>query len=270
MSQNSIKSYYASGVEKDRLQKDYFKLEGIRTKEIISRYLQVDPLKILDVGGGIGFYAFWLKSLGHEVTLVDLSANNIAWAKEYAAEKNLFLDGYKVGDTGGLRFPDDQFDLVLLLGPLYHLTDRADRIKAIVEAKRVLKPNGLLIAAVISRYASLMDGFKRNLIADEQFVAILTHDLNTGIHINNTENFEYFTTAFFHTPDEIENEIRECNLNFEKIIAVESLGWLLDDVLRTSDTAHTELICSLIRQVEENKDLMASSPHILAIARKLN
>jgi SAM-dependent methyltransferase len=150
-----------------------------------------------------------------------------------------------------------------LLGPLYHLIDRADRIQAIKEAKRVLKPNGILIAAIISRYASLIDGLNRNLIADVQFVKMLKQDLKTGIHINQTDNPEYFTTSFFHTPDEIEMELRECDLQFEKLIAVESIGWLYKPGEPISD-----LVLELIRQVETNKDFLASSPHILAIARK--
>ena len=268
MDQNSILTYYASGIEKDRLQKEYFRLEGVRTKEIISRYLTGDQLNILDVGGGTGYYAFWLQSLGHHVTLVDLSANNISWAKEYAVDRNISLDGYEIGDATSLRFQDSQFDLVLLLGPLYHLINRVDRVKAIREAGRILKPGGMMIAAVISRYASFIDGLRRHLIADPQFVSILKQDLETGIHLNDTDNSEYFTTSFFHTPAEIESEVMESQLNFEKCIAVESLGWLLDHVLQTSDETHIGLILSLIRQVEENKDLMASSPHILAIARK--
>src|SRR4030095_13991995 len=180
----------------------------------------------LDLGGGTGFYSFWLQSLGYHVTLVDLSPDHIMWAKEYATQNSISLDAYEVGDATSLQFSDDQFDMILLLGPLYHLIVREDRLRAIREAKRVLKPNGILIAAVISRYASLIDGLNRNLITDEQFVKILRQDLECGIHLNHTDNPEYFTTSFFHTPAEIEMEILECDLQLEKLIAVESIGWL--------------------------------------------
>ena len=61
---DEIKKYYASEIEKDRLDQDHFKLEGIRTQQIIRRYLSPTPLNIIDVGGGAGFYAFWQQSLG--------------------------------------------------------------------------------------------------------------------------------------------------------------------------------------------------------------
>src|SRR6187399_3535472 len=140
MNEEIIKAFYSSGVEKTRLFPGNSELEGIRTKEIIQRYLSDTGVKILDLGGGTGFYSFWLQSLGHQVTLVDLSADHIRWAKEYATQNNISLDAYEVGDAMSLQFGDDQFDLVLLLGPLYHLIERENRIHAIKEAKRVLKP----------------------------------------------------------------------------------------------------------------------------------
>ena len=266
MDKETINSFYFSGVEKTRLLPGHSELEGIRTKEIVSRYLPDNLIKIIDVGGATGFYSFWLKSLGHHVTLVDLSQDHISWAKEYSLQNQISLDAYEVGDATSLQFEDNQFDMALLLGPLYHLIDRTDRINAISEAKRVLRPNGIIISAVISRYASLIDGLHRNLIADPQFVKILNKDLENAIHINPTDNPEYFTTSYFHTPDEIESEILECDLQLEKLIAVESLGWLSD--FSSANERNTNLVLDLLRRVETNRDLLASSPHILAIARK--
>ena len=73
MSREEIKKFYSNEMEKDRLELELFKLEGIRTKEIISRFLSKKPMDIADIGGGAGFYAFWLQALGHHVSLIDLS-----------------------------------------------------------------------------------------------------------------------------------------------------------------------------------------------------
>jgi ubiquinone/menaquinone biosynthesis C-methylase UbiE len=269
MNREAVKTFYSNGMEKDRLNLDIFKLEGLRTKEIISKFLTKQNLKILDVGGGAGFYSFWLTELGHSVSLVDLSLKNIELADEYAKQHQLNLKSCEPGDATNLNFPDDQFDIVLLLGPLYHLTEEKERIKALTEAKRVLKSGGILLAAVISRYASLIDGLKRNLITDDHFEKILINDLQTGIHLNETGNPDYFTTAFFHTPVQIRNEIINSDLKFEKLIAIESVGWIVDDFNEIlKNELYMNKIKRIINIVESNEDLISMSPHIMAIAKK--
>lgn len=270
MNQENIKAYYASGIEKDRLELEYFKLEGLRTKEIISRYVPQAPANIIDIGGGAGFYSFWLAKQGHNVHLVDLSEHNISLAKEKAQQENAALIQCQEGDARNLAFGDNQFDIALVLGPLYHLTEKQDRIKALQEAKRVLKPGGILLAAVISRYASLMDGFKRDLIHDEAFQQILSNDLKTGVHLNTTNNFEYFTTSFFHSPADIQQEISESGLAFKKLIAIESIGWIIDDFQRKAmDAGYYKTVRGFIEQVESKEDVVAFSPHIMAVAEKV-
>jgi ubiquinone/menaquinone biosynthesis C-methylase UbiE len=270
MSRDKIKEFYSMEGEKDRLGSELFKLEGIRTKEIIGRYLSNEMMNIIDIGGGAGFYAFWLQALGHRVHLVDLSPKNIELACEYSKKTGIQLTGCQTGDAINLDFKDEQFDLVLLFGPLYHLTDRNERVKALSEAKRVLKPGGILLAAVISRYASLFDGFKRDLINDDHFEKMLIKDLDTGVHLNETNNPEYFTTARFHTPNEIKGEIMESGMRFEKLIAVESFGWMIDGLAeKLKDANYLRKFQKIINKVEGNDDLIAMSPHIIVVAEKI-
>jgi ubiquinone/menaquinone biosynthesis C-methylase UbiE len=132
-----ILNYYSKGVERDRLNQDPFLVEGIRTKELISRHLGPAPLKIADIGGGAGYYALWLAALGHQVYLIDPSPVNIGAAKE--ADANRKLTSIEVGDARKLRFQPDFFDVVLMMGPLYHLTERGERLNALSEGHRILK-----------------------------------------------------------------------------------------------------------------------------------
>ena len=269
MERDKIKKYYSNEIEKDRLELDFFKLEGIRTKEIIERFLAKENMCIADIGGGAGYYAFWLQEKGHHVSLVDLSPKNIELANKYSLDTGIQLTNSETGDATHLNFEEGQFDLVLLLGPLYHLINREERLKALSEAKRILKPQGMLLTAIISRYASLMDGFKRDLIIDDQFEKLLINDLKTGVHLNETENLDYFTTAYFHTPAEIKSEIAESELKFEKLIAVESFGWIADNFnAKSEDSNYMNKLRKIINMVETNNDIIAMSPHILAIARK--
>ncbi|HET9277711.1 MAG TPA: class I SAM-dependent methyltransferase [Flavitalea sp.] len=269
MDRDKIIKFYSNEIEKDRLELDLFKLEGIRTKEIISRYLSGENMRIADIGGGAGYYSFWLQEKGHHVSLVDLSPKNIELANQYSQDTGIQLANSQIGDATDLNFKEDQFDLVLLLGPLYHLVNKDDRLQALSEAKRILKPNGILLIAIISRYASLIDGFKRDLITDDNFEKLLINDLQTGIHLNETENPDYFTTAYFHTPSEIMGEIAESKLKFEKLIAIESFGWIADDFkAKSEDPSYMSKLRKIINMVETNIDIIAMSPHIMAIARK--
>ncbi|MER3328921.1 MAG: hypothetical protein RIF34_05025, partial [Candidatus Kapaibacterium sp.] len=163
-----------------------------------------------------------------------------------------------------------EFDIALLLGPLYHLTEKEERAKAIQEAMRVIKRGGIIIAAFISRYASLFDGLRRDLVKDDCFEKILLNDLQHGVHMNDTDNLEYFTTAFFHTPQEIKDDLSEEGLKFEKLVAVESAGWLIDNLSeKIKDEVSGAKIRKIINIIESNTDIIAMSPHIIGIARKV-
>jgi SAM-dependent methyltransferase len=269
MDREKIRNFYSHEMEANRLEMDIFKLEGIRTKEIIGRYLHKTNLEILDVGGGAGYYSFWLQEMGHNASLIDLSPKNIELVRKHSEVTGKKLKKFEIGDAVHLDCAGDQFDIVLLLGPLYHLTERGERVRALAEVKRLLKPQGVLIAAVISRYASLFDGFHRDLVLDDRFFNLLMNDLQTGIHLNKTGNPEYFTTAFFHTPKEIISEIFDSGLKFEKLIPVESFGWIVHDLTeKEKEPGYMKKLLETIKMLEGNEDLLVISPHIIAVARK--
>jgi SAM-dependent methyltransferase len=116
---------------------------------------------------------------------------------------------------------------VLLLGPLYHLTERTDRVRALAEARRVLRPGGVVAAAAISRFASLLDGTKRGFLDDPQFVPIVEDDLRTGQHRNPSGKPDWFATAFFHLPAELAAEVEDAGLVLDRIAGIEGPGaWL--------------------------------------------
>jgi len=264
-----IKKFYDLGLERNRLDQDFFLLDAIRSKAIIERYLHGKKMNILDVGGGAGYYAFWLTGLGHLVTLTDLSPRHIALVKEQEKNNGVKLHGVMEGNAIALDLPDAHFDLVLQLGPLYHLVDSGDRVRALSEAGRVLKPGGFLLSAIISRYASLFDGFKRDLINDPVFEKLVEDDLKNGVHRNYSGDPEYFTTAYFHTPDEIIREIEEAGLLFEKLIAIESFGWIPEDFSsRKNDPAYMKRLLKFISLVESDAEIMAMSPHIMAVSQR--
>jgi ubiquinone/menaquinone biosynthesis C-methylase UbiE len=262
--------HYREGNERDRLSSGIGLLERERTLEILNRMLPKPPATILDVGGGAGIYAFPLAEQGYRVHLIDVIPLHVEQARQrmLASDAQLRFEA-SVGDARDVPHGAQTADGYLLLGPLYHLTDRADRITALCEASRILKPGGTLVASAITRFASLLDGLTQDFVADPVFLEILMNDLATGQHRNPTGNPDYFTTAFFHQPEELRTEMNEAGFHEVEILAVQGPGRLRKDFERNWDNPYErEKLLNLIRAVESEPGLLAVSPHMLAIARK--
>jgi ubiquinone/menaquinone biosynthesis C-methylase UbiE len=262
---SEILAYYQQAPERDRLQVGVFQLEFLRTKEVIDRWLPEPPAVVLDVGGGPGAYSAWLASRGYEVHLLDPVPEHV----EQARQLDHRITSCSVGDARALTQKDQFADIVLLLGPLYHLIDGRERQRALREAYRVLVPGGLLFAAVISRFASALDGLARDLLADPAFSKIVERDLATGIHENVTANIEYFTTARFHRPEELEEELTAAEFSVLQVVGLEGPGWLFEDFARRwSDPRCREDLLRIARALEAERSIRGVSAHLLAVARR--
>src|SRR6188472_2966123 len=226
-----IAAFYALGLERDRLLGGQGALEFARTQVLLERYLPAPPAVIADVGGGPGRYAIWVAERGYRVHLVDPVPLHVEQAREATSRRRgVRLASAEVGDARELRLPDTSVDAVLLLGPLYHLPERAMRLQALAEAQRVCRPGGMILAAAISRLASTLDGLRGGYLADPTFAAIAASDRRDGVHRNPTGDPAYFTTAYFHRPEELAAECAAAGLEHTATLAVEGIGWLLPDI----------------------------------------
>ena len=155
------------------------------------------------------------------------------------------------------------------MGPLYHLTDRGDRVRALAEVYRALRPGGVVFAKVINRFASLMDGLSRAVIDDPYFAELLDRDLSEGQHRNVNDTPGYFTTAFFHRPEELEAEVSEVGLTVSEVVAVQGPGWLARDLAdRWSDPRRRTQLLYVVWRVEHEPTLLGVSQHFAVIAKK--
>jgi ubiquinone/menaquinone biosynthesis C-methylase UbiE len=263
-------AHYAAGVERPRLGQGCGQLELARTCELIQRRFPPPPAAILDVGGGPGVYACWLARLGYEVHLVDAVPLHVEQALETSSgQPGRPLASAAVGDARRLSRPDGSVEGVLLLGPLYHLTERDDRLAAWREARRVLKPGGVVLAAAIARFASTLDGLRLGLFDDPAFAAIAEQDLRDGRHRNPTGDPRYFTTAYFHRAEELKAEAEEAGLRHEATLGVEGPGWLAPDFDRWwGDETRRGRLLAVARALESEPSLLGMSAHLLAAARK--
>lgn len=266
---SSIAAHYGTGYEERRLGTGPGQLERIRTQEVLTRYLPSPPASVIDIGGGPGVYSAWLAALGYDVDLLDVVPLHVEQARQKFAEPGLETARAEVGDARQLPYASSSADWALLLGPLYHLPERDDRLSALREARRVLRPGGGIAVAAISRFASLLDGFFRGFVRDPVFARVVQEDLDSGRHQNPTQNPEYFTTAYFHHPRELAEELEEAGFAAVDVLAVEGPFWCLQDFDETwSRPELRERMLDFLRRIERDGSIIGASAHLLALARK--
>lgn len=261
--------FYEEGAEIGRLQRGIGQVEAQRTKELLGRFL-TGPAVVYDVGGGVGYYADWLAGLGHTVTMVELAPAAVEYAKSRQEHPYTAL----VGDARSLPFPEASADVVLLLGPLYHLLRRSDRLQALREAYRVLRPGGLLAAAGISAFSSLtwalsVYGVKNNFLDDPVYCAMLEGEVRRGEHHRPREYPRFIAEAYFHRPEELAQEVRDAGFSAEHVYPLEGCAWLTPCFEeKWADPASREKLLALLRLTEDEPSLLGVSPHFLCLARK--
>src|SRR5262245_30772928 len=265
-----VAAYYDRGLERDRLASGAGALEFVRTQVLLERYLPAPPAVVGDIGGGPGRYAIWLAERGYQVHLVDAIPLHIEQARmAVRARPGVALASADVGDARALRLPDASVDAVLLLGPLYHLPEHGERLQALAEARRVCRPGGVVLAAGISRFASTLDGLRGGYLEDPAFAAVAAGDRRDGRHRNPTGDPAYFTTAYFHRPEELADECAAAGLTHEATLAVEGPGWLLPDLdARLADERRRAVLLAALSPLEAEPTLLGVSAHLLTVARR--
>jgi ubiquinone/menaquinone biosynthesis C-methylase UbiE len=264
-----IEGHYQQVSERDRLSQGVGELERLRTQAILARHLPPPPAVIFDVGGAAGVYAFPLAGQGYQVHLIDPVELHLEQARRRASESDVQLASITRGDARQLDVPDRSADAVLLLGPLYHLVERTDRLQALREARRILRPGGVMFAAGISHFASLIDGLSRGFFADPEFRAIVAIDLASGQHRNPTSQPEYFTTAYFHRPEELAAEAHSAGFQKVDVLAVEGPAWSAARFLEAwDDPAQHASLMEFLSLIGREPSILGASAHLIAVAQR--
>jgi len=265
----AIESHYGTGYERSRLfPGGKPSLEYVRSMELLDRLLPRPPARLLDAGGGPGTYAAALASRGYRVHLVDPVPLHVEQARQAAGSDPSAGFTAAVGDARELSEAAESQDAVVLFGPLYHLTEAAHRRQALCEARRVLRPGGALLAMAVCRFASLLDGLYEGWLDDPDFRPIMDQDLVDGQHRNPDPvgRPEFFTTAYFHTPDGLAGEIEQAGFTGLTVYGVEGPGWPLRR--EWADPQRREQILFAARSAETQPSLIGFSDHLIAAATR--
>lgn len=232
------------------------RLEWLRTCELLDELLPAAPARILDVGGADGAYARKLVTAGHQVRLLDLVPAHVTQAR--AGLPAIDAD---VADARALPEPDDAYDATLLLGPLYHLVDRDDRITALTEAVRVTRPGGMVVAAAISRFAGPL-----HFAATRRWDESIAREARALLADGRPNAGFGFTVVYFHRVEELVDELHTVGLDRVAVQGIEGPGWTAAEaVVGTPDAARVfDDALGLARVYGGEPALAAASAHLLA------
>lgn len=177
-----IVEYYNKFNEDKRLNTRHGEVEFTTTMHYIKEYLPHPGCRVADIGAGTGKYSLSLAGEGYDVTAVELVKYNLGILKKHLKEElppSARLTAYQGNALNLKKLPDEEFDLTLLLGPLYHLHSLEDKIKALSEAVRITKKGGIIMVAyVMADYALIKHGFMEGHILDSFKNGALSDDYN--------------------------------------------------------------------------------------------
>lgn len=259
---------YNAGAELGRLHRGLGLIEFARTKELLAEYLPPPPAVIYDIGGAYGEYAFWLAERGYEVHLFDLAGEHIRMARMHAAESGPALAAAEVADARCIPRKDGSTDAVLLLGPLYHLTEKEARAACLAECRRLLKPGGVLFTAHITPWAPMLDNvihYDEDARLDDDVLFLrLKATVETGLHMG-----KLIGRMYFHHPQAAREEIACAGFADVRLCGVIGPCWAVRNLDAIwPDQMKRESILRVVRLLDREESLMGFSTHFLSISHR--
>ena len=258
-----LEEYYGKYNEEKRLLRPYGRVEYLTTMHYIHEAIGGrQGLKILDVGAATGRYTIPLAEEGHEVTAVELVKYNLGILKQKAEREGLSNVTAMQGNALNLKkIASDAYDIVLFLGPMYHLFSEAEKVQALSEAKRVVKPGGRIFTAyVMNEFGVITHAFKDGFVKE----AVRNGKLDADFHIRNTIE-DLFS---FDRLEDTERYFQAAGLRREKIISADGATNYMRETVTDMDAETFDLFMKYQLSTCERMDLMGAANHTVDILYK--
>lgn len=273
---------YNAGIERDRLRTGIGIIEFERTKEILLEKLPKPPAVIYDIGGAYGEYAWWLASLNYEVHLFDLSETNITMSAELAEDyPGVKLASAAVCDARSVPRPDKIADAVLLMGPLYSITEFDERILALKESHRLLKDDGILFTSALTPYGVLVsriavyhegNSVKQRDLDNPEVISIIERALEDGCYVNPEKKIANgLGSSHLHTAKTLREELLLGGFDTKTVHGVMGGAWLAPNLAELLANEKTkEVLMKTVRMLDTHEEIIGLSGHLLAVSYKVN
>ena len=272
-----VKNYYKHFDEKNRLRNDNSgKLEFLMTMRILEKNFPMlgagvaSEVSVLDLGGGAGVYSFPLAKKGYKVTLADLSETLLAQAKNQKEEDKVenLIACDQVNATDLSCYKDNSFDVVLLFGPLYHLTEKDEREKCVSEIRRVLKTGGKVFASFIPHLSGSIALVQRFCWSPDQVdINTLEECFNSGKFKNLSSNG--FQEGYYPASEEIEKLFAVNGFEKQLLRSIRGFGYEKEDVIFKFKNKNVfSKILELIDSTAGDKSIIEMCGHAMYIGVK--
>lgn len=252
-------------------QREWERLERHRTEfavslRVLEEHLPQPPAEILDLGSGPGRYALALAREGYAVTLADVSERSLELAEEKAALEGLNFSLAVLADARDLEgLADGHFEAVMMMGPLYHLITAEGRLLAINEASRVLKPDGKIFAAFVTRFAPFRDSAANypEWLFDENEYALEV--LGSGIHYTPKN----LAPMYLAHPDEIEPLMEKGGFETLEMVGVEGVVAGHEERVNQLQGEAWQVWVDLNYRLGKEPTLRGAADHLLYVGKKI-